>query len=375
MMKIMSGPKVDSNHNLRHLPEPEPVPDYATYVAERELRLSLDVRCRDNYEKYLKSNRRLESVDYLPIKLDIENVSRCNFRCTMCQVSDWKKGKRAEDMPLEAFRALIDEQYGLVEIKLQGMGEPMIQGEDFFEMIRYARQRHIWVRTVTNASLLHLNDNYRKIIDSDVNELQVSIDGADEETFQGIRRGSVFSRVIDNCLKLNEYCNEQGLLRTKMWTVVQRSNVHQLFDLVKLAAALKFKTMVFSLNLGDWGQAEWRSRNDEVTVEDKLDSELFERLISAGDELGVKVAFWSVTSKYSTKSADRLCPWPFERAYISSDMRVVPCCMIGNPEIFEVGSTGQSFGKVWQSHDYATFRRMHLDGNVPDACRGCYEQG
>jgi hypothetical protein len=28
-------------------------------------------------------------VDYYPIKLDIENVSRCNFRCTMCAVSDW----------------------------------------------------------------------------------------------------------------------------------------------------------------------------------------------------------------------------------------------------------------------------------------------
>ena len=113
---------------------------------ERELALAADPRCRENYEKYIASGRRNAKVDYLPIKLDIENVSRCNFRCTMCVVSDWPKGQRAADLTLDAFKALIDEQYGLVELKLQGLGEPTMQGDDFFAMIRYARQRNIWVR-------------------------------------------------------------------------------------------------------------------------------------------------------------------------------------------------------------------------------------
>jgi hypothetical protein len=34
-------------------------------------------------------------VDYYPIKLDIENVSSGNFRCTKCAVSGWHKGERA----------------------------------------------------------------------------------------------------------------------------------------------------------------------------------------------------------------------------------------------------------------------------------------
>jgi hypothetical protein len=29
---------------------------------------------------------------------------------------------------------------------------------------------------------------------------------------------------------------------------------------------------------------------------------------------------------------------PFERAYISSDQRVVPCCFIGNPDVAEIGT-------------------------------------
>ena len=122
-------------------------------------------------------------MSYLPAKMDIENVSRCNFRCTMCQVSDWAGGKRARDMTLEEFQGFLSKQVGITEIKLQGLGEPLL-GPDFFEMIRFARSRHIWVRVTTNSSLLHHKENYRHLVDSDVCEVQMSLDGATPEVFE-----------------------------------------------------------------------------------------------------------------------------------------------------------------------------------------------
>src|SRR4051812_15051039 len=89
---------------LGDLPVPEPVPNLAAYVKEREICLSRSEQRMRNYETYIRSARRSATVDYLPIRLDFENVSRCNFKCTMCTVSDWPKGKRAEDMPLDAFK-------------------------------------------------------------------------------------------------------------------------------------------------------------------------------------------------------------------------------------------------------------------------------
>jgi len=47
----------------------------------------------------------------------------------------------------------------------------------------------------TNASLLHLRDNYKKLVDTGVNEIQISIDGATKDVFEGIRVGSVFESV------------------------------------------------------------------------------------------------------------------------------------------------------------------------------------
>jgi sulfatase maturation enzyme AslB (radical SAM superfamily) len=183
---------MDDGSALAGLPTPEPVPDINTYLRERRISLSRSTSRLKNYITYMRSARRSADVNYLPIRLDFENVSRCNFACTMCTVSEWHKGTRAADMPLEDFKRLIDEQYGLVEIKIQGLGEPTMQRDPYFEMIKYARSKNLWVRTTTNASLLHLHNNYKKLVDSGVNEIQISIDGADKQTFESIRRQSVF---------------------------------------------------------------------------------------------------------------------------------------------------------------------------------------
>ena len=365
--------KANMKRELRDLPAPEPSAGIETYKRERDLALAADPRRADNYQKYSASHRRDSDVSYLPIKLDIENVSRCNYKCTMCVVSDWAMGKRADDMPLESFKALLDEQYGLVEIKLQGIGEPTIQGDAFFRMIAYARSKHIWVRTTTNASLLHLKNNWQKLADAGPNEIQISIDGATADVFEKIRRGSVFKQVTENCKTINRYLTDQDKRITKMWTVVQKENRHQLPDIVDLARELGFRDLAFALSLANWGLDEWRDRNDAVTVEDSVSNDEAWRLIERGKRLGVRVGFWNSTDKYSTHAFETLCPWPFERAVVTSDLRTVPCCTIGNPDAYEIGrDLKKSFTELWASKEYKEFRQAHLDGQIPDVCKSCY---
>ncbi|MBF0132985.1 MAG: methyltransferase domain-containing protein [Magnetococcales bacterium] len=354
------------------LRQPEPLPNTETYLAERRRALESSERCRENYEKYQKADKRAAVPDYLPIRIDIENVSRCNYRCVMCQVSEWPKGQRSRDMSLEEFKSLIDAQYGLVEIKLQGLGEPLLQGEPFFEMIRYARQRHIWVRVASNASLFHVRDNDKKLIDSGVNEVQISIDGADAATFTAIRRGAVFERTKSNCKRINTYCAEQGLLRTKMWTVVQKENRHQLPELVAFARETGFKKAVFSLNLVDFGLPEWAKRNSERSVESLFPESEMREIIQLGQQQGVDVTFWRQTKKYGWDHREERCPWPFERAYIASDGRVVPCCVIGNPDVYELGTVAEGVSDLWRGDAWRDFRQSHLDGPLPAICRNCY---
>ena len=353
---------------------PLPAGGESYYREELKKAIAFSDQRKQNYDKYLHWKEHGGDVDFLPVKMDIENVSRCNFKCTMCVVSDWHKGKRAEDMSFEQFKAIIDEQYGLVEIKLQGIGESLMQGDPFFEMIRYARSKSIWVRVTTNASLLHLNDNYKKLIDSDVNEVQISIDGAEAGTFEKIRRGSVFSRVLSNCSLINDYTRQVGVERTKMWTVVQSDNINQVDALVDLASEVGFTNQVFMLDPIGWGIEDWEEHAQNIEVSAKMSAEKCFSLMDRGKNLGVRVAFWISNDRYSSDSMKTLCQWPFERAYIGSDGRVSPCCMIGNPDVFEIGDgVSKGFTRIWNSEGYKEFRQRHIDGRIPTVCRNCYK--
>jgi MoaA/NifB/PqqE/SkfB family radical SAM enzyme len=133
------------------------------------------------------------------------------------------------------------------------------------------RATSTWVRTTTNASLLHLKDNYRKMIDADVNELQISVDGACKEVYEGIRRGANYERVVASIALINRYGRERGVDRTKMWTVMQQANLHELEKLVDLAADLRFSNQVFSLELTDFGLARWYEINMAASAEQNVD--------------------------------------------------------------------------------------------------------
>ncbi len=349
------------------LPRPSPDRDLQEAILEAGFRAFPERR--ENYRRY-RAAARGERVDYLPIRLDVENVSRCNYHCTMCQVSDWPHLKRADDMSLEDYTALIDAQYGLIEIKLQGMGEPLL-GKCYFEMIEYARARHIWVRSTTNASLLHLKDNHKRLIDSDICEVQVSIDGATKETYEKIRRGGRFEQVARNCVLLNRYASDAGRRRTRMWVVVQRDNAGELERFPALAAELGFERLTLSLDLNDWGQERWRTLNDPVDVHRSFDASAARRLIELGARQNVQVTFWFIDNKYDPRDPAKVCPWPFERAYISSDVKIVPCCMIANPDVLQLGDA-RSLSAEWNNERMMSFRRRHLQGDIPDVCRSCY---
>jgi sulfatase maturation enzyme AslB (radical SAM superfamily) len=325
---------------------------------------------RRNFERHSAATTS-ETVDYLPITLDIENVSRCNFRCTMCQVSTWPKQKRADDMSFADFKALLDQQYGLIEIKLQGMGEPLLNADTYFEMIRYARERHLWVRSTNNGSLLHLKDNYKHLIDSDICEAQISIDGATKDTFEKIRVGGKFDIVTRNCQTLNGYAKDVGRHRTRMWVVVQEENFQELEMFPKFASELGFERLTLSLDLSSWGQDYWKNQNNSADVSMQFDAERGEALVEIGRQHGVETTFWFIDEKFVTGQADKLCPWPFSRAFISSDMRVVPCCMVANPETADFGDA-KDFAEIWNGATLRDFRRQHLTGDLPDYCRDCY---
>jgi len=361
---ILENRKLFSSNNLSF-----PEPDQFTYRSMQYRKFESDSDCLKNY--IMSENEEYsEQVSFLPYIIDIEPNSRCNFRCTMCQVSDWDKGQRARDMKFEEYKSLIDSNPQLIEIKLQGMGEPLLH-KDFIRMIEYASSKDIWVRTVINGSLLHIRKHIERLINSGVGEVQASFDGANKEVFESIRRKSNFEKVVDNFTNLNKYANKKDRPYTRMWVVLQQQNRNQLIEFVELAKKMEFRRLTFSLSLGDWGQDSWKDKNKGLQAMSFSDTEE-KKLLEMGKSSGIDISIWKISNKYSYDTPNNLCAWPFTRTLVSSDMKVGPCCMIGNPDIATFGD-GHDLAKTWYGESYKSFRKSHLEGTIPKYCENCYK--
>ncbi len=358
---------------------PAPSPNKIEYERILNEGFNLFPKRKENYDNYFKclNNGYSEVVDYMPIKMDYEVSSICNFRCTMCLMSDdYISKNRPAQMTFEKYRDSLNEQYGLVEVKLQGIGEPLLN-PDFFNMVRETVNRRIWTRTVTNGSLLHLNDNYRRLIDEKIGEIQISIDGAKKKTFEGIRKGSNFEQVVENVKMLNKYAESKNeAWRTSCWMLVQKENVHEMEDVLNLAEYMHFTRVVYSMTISSWGTEKFEQKNKEKNITDSysLDEDIMKRclnIIEEGKKRGIEVAFWSGADKYNIREK-RFCDWLFQRAYITGEMKTVPCCTICDANVCDMGNA-EKFSSIWNDSSYMTLRRAHLSGNIPKMCKYCYE--
>lgn len=382
--KLLQDNYVGYPKKVAHVGEtlPPTLPSAGVDFYEQRLveRLAYSSVAKANYAKYLSwmsLNDPIHKINFTPVAGVICPSSRCNFKCTMCAISDFEDGKRCEDMSLELFQQRLDELSGLVRISLTGLNELFLLHKTLEPMLRLCLERKIWTNIATNGSLLHQRNWIDRLIEINLDEIVVSIDGVTKETFESIRVKSNFERVRDNAINLNERFDRAGVIphRTKMHTVLQSKNLPELFNFIPFASELGFRTISLGTEAFDWGSSSWRDKNSQdariISYEDMW------KLVDQGKQFGVTVGFTEITQRYTAEpKISSLCSWPYSKIFISSDDRVVPCCHISNPDYFEIGdglSSEISALDSWFSEEYQNFRDLHTNGNIPDACSSCYK--
>ena len=145
--------------------------------------------------------KQIESVkkrNYLfPRVVIAENTNVCNARCVMCPSTNTKRSRGFMDMVL--YRKIVDEcvHYPGVELRLSGFGEPLLD-KNLIHRIKYAKEKGIEsVHLTTNASLLD-EDISRRILDSGLDGMMLSVDGYDKASYEKIRSPLDFDSVYEN---------------------------------------------------------------------------------------------------------------------------------------------------------------------------------
>jgi radical SAM protein with 4Fe4S-binding SPASM domain len=268
------------------------------------------------------------------------------------------------------FKQVIDGNKQLLKIKLQGMGEPLVNN-NFFNMVEYASKYSIVSEITTNGSLLNQN-NILKLQQSNLSRITVSIDGATPGIFEKIRVKSNFETVISNCKNLiSSY--KKKIIRPEIsaWCVIQNDNVNQFEEIYDLCKEIGFDKLTYQFHISGWGKDEWNNINKNKKIEINSIKEKIVKIKNKGIMEGMEINIFEENLLTFSKQ----CVWPWESSYISKTGDVVPCCIIGDEKVVSFGNIKEnSFKEIWNSKNYISFRENIRKNEIPDYCKNCYKE-
>jgi radical SAM protein with 4Fe4S-binding SPASM domain len=313
----------------------------------------------------------------------------------MCLVRYRPKVDRVEGaFPYERFVELLDELPDLEQVTLQGLGEPLLHPE-LLDMVAAAHRRGLRVGFNTNGTLL-TEAKAAALVAAGTDWIHVSMDGATAATFEHIRDGAHFDQVLRNLRRLVDVRARLGSATPSIQlnVVLMRSNVHELDDMVRLAADVGVDRLWLQALSHDFSDTDG---DDEAYVE--IRSFAQDEGLWAGEE-GIDRAGGRPLSDV-TAGARRLarslgialrlpedgppdelaagdessmpCDWPWTSAYVTHDGKVQPCCMVMGDDRSVLGRIDDEGGiaGVWHGEAYRRFRRDLASDHPPAVCRGC----
>lgn len=291
-----------------------------------------------------------------PISVSFEPTTSCNLRCPECPSGQRSFTRSKGMLKKEFFMQTIDEIHKeLLYLVFYFQGEPYLNPA-FLDMVRYAADKNIYTATSTNAH--YLNDaNARKTVESGLDRLIISIDGATQEVYQQYRRGGSLDKVIEGAKNIVYW---KRTLKSKTPFVifqflVVRPNEHQIEEVQQLAKEVGvddvwFKTAQVYDYLND--------PNQLIPVNEK-----FSRYKK------------DAAGNYKVKNKLHNHCWKLWHAnVITWDGMIVPCCFDKDAKHLLGNLRKQSFKEIWHNNNYKRFRSRLMSGrkNI-DICANCSE--
>jgi MoaA/NifB/PqqE/SkfB family radical SAM enzyme len=337
-----------------------------------------------------------------PEHISISATEACNLECVMCPGHAGKHGPRLSLEQAEAlFKGLTDEQvnFGRPEILDMTAGEPTLN-QDLGPIYRRFKKRfpHAKITMISNATV-PVRGRIREAFEL-TDSVGLSMDGATQETYEHIRKGSVFRNVVRNVRDVakikKEGINCEALV---IMFVAMDRNIHELPELVQFAHGVGIPRVFAQESEVRTTPFNTEDENISLTMPDDEIRKFIAEAQSEADRLGVRL---SLTSKLQDAlrvkqgSSDKSGAGPttlregiptchyawFYAPRIVQDGRgnVYPrvvCCHM--PHASEGGDFAgqddlrqQSIVDIFNSEHYWSIRAGILDGSLASAaCRGC----
>lgn len=317
-----------------------------------------------------------------PVCLYLETTNRCNLLCTTCPRT-FEDLEPPADMPWDLFTSIVDQVPKITRVVLHGVGEPMMVPH-LPRMIRYLKDRGSYVLFNTNGTLLTARRG-RELIDSGLDELRVSLDAANRESFKAVRGRDMFDRIVRYLRAFVAMQRELGVdsPRVSLWLTGLKETIDQLSDFVRLSHRIGVSE-IYLQRLVYFPESQGLARPESALFEQLDQSEA--AAIRAAEALAATLgtsfnASGATEPGASLKKNDSTQPWslcrrPWTLMYFTAHGRAIPCCIapfsMRGYDSFTLGNaTQESLRSIWNGERYQQFRRALLSDQPPKACANC----
>jgi MoaA/NifB/PqqE/SkfB family radical SAM enzyme len=309
---------------------------------------------------------RFPSLSASSRSVQIECTTRCNLKCTICEISYWTE--KGGDLKIGSLQKMLEHLPKLKRVDFTGIGEALMN-RDFFRTLELLKSRGLYVTLNDNFTLMN-ETAARRIIGLGIDQIFVSLDGATKETYEKIRLGANFDKVIRNVRQLMQIKREVHKKRpeVKINTVVCSTNYHELPAVIQLAHDIGIGMVQFVNIITFESTANLDTKGAQQQIREK-----FQEALRRARELGVLVKI-----ELFDKLPVQQCDFPWKRNFVTYDGYVHPCCyttQTGDRRGHNSRSFGnlleRSFDDVWSGDLYSAFRKKMQAGILPYQCQHC----
>ena len=340
--------------------------------------------------RYFEGVRAKNDVpEHEPVCLYLETTNRCNLLCTTCPRT-YEELEPPADMSWELFTSIVDQIPRLERAVLHGVGEPMLV-KHLPRMVRYLKDRGTYVLFNTNGTVLN-EKNGRALIEAELDELRVSFDASNPESYRAIRGKNYFNRILKNVKAFRELQEREGHAKPRVsaWLTGLRETIEELPDFVRVAAETGVKEVHLQRLVFFKDDAIGLARPDQALYEQLSGAEAvhIDRAAELAKSLGITFSASGGASEpgVSLKRHDdgtpnsdtpwSLCRRPWTVMYFTANGRALPCCIAPfsqrGYENYTLGdATQQTLRDIWTGPAYASFRKALLSNTPPQACASC----